>query len=202
MVITDVIVPTIPVSELLHAYASGRFPMCHEDGELWWHDPDPRAIFPLDRVAPNARLQRLMRSCRFRVQRVSNALDLDAVITGCADRPETWIDERIKASYGELYQAGHVLAFEVFEGDERVGGIYGVVIGSAFFGESMFNRAPSAGKVVFHALVEHLKQSGCTLFDTQYINPFTASLGAVEVPRTEYLAMLNKAIHQASSILA
>ncbi|MBX2978904.1 MAG: leucyl/phenylalanyl-tRNA--protein transferase [Flavobacteriales bacterium] len=202
MVIPDVIVPTIPVAELLHAYASGRFPMCHEDGELWWHDPDPRAIFPLDRVAPNARLQRLMRSGRFHVQRVCNALDLDAVITGCADRPETWIDERIKASYVQLFQAGHLLAFEVFEGDERVGGIYGVVIGSAFFGESMFNRAPNAGKVVFHALVEHLKQSGCTLFDTQYINPFTASLGAVEVPRTEYLAMLNKAIHQASSILA
>ncbi|MBL8010923.1 MAG: leucyl/phenylalanyl-tRNA--protein transferase [Flavobacteriales bacterium] len=185
-------VPVIPVHVLMAAYAAGRFPMAHADGELYWHDPDPRAVFDLDAVRPNARLARLMRNAGFHVTRDEA---FTAVVDACAERPETWIDARIRATYAQLHRAGHAHSVEVWatEGTGTralVGGIYGVALGGAFFGESLFHRRPNAGKVAFHALAGHLRQRGFTLLDSQYLNPFTASLGAVEVPRARFLRML------------
>lgn len=185
------LVPTIPVDALLEAYAQGRFPMCHEDGALYWHDPDPRAVFPLDSVLPNARMIRAMRSPR---NRVTVDAAFDKVLRACADREDTWLDGRLIASYNALHVAGYAHSVEVWQKGTLVGGIYGVALGGAFFAESMFNRVSNAGKIAFHTLVQKLRTAGYVLIDTQYINPFTASLGAVEIPRAEFLKLLARAL--------
>jgi leucyl/phenylalanyl-tRNA--protein transferase len=184
---------TISVDVLVDAYRHGRFLMSHRDGHLYWHDPDPRAVFPLETVHPNRRLQRLIRSGRYRT---SFNTAFHEVITACADRDDTWIDHRIVASYEQLHRTGHAQSVETWHRDQLVGGLYGVSIGGAFFAESMFSHMPSAGKVAFHALVDALRRAGYTLLDTQYINPFTAALGAVEVPRSDF----RSALAQAASI--
>lgn len=181
----------IPVKVLLEAYSLGRFPMCHEDGELYWHDPDPRAIFPLDRVRPNVRLQRALRSSGFRIE---HDTAFDQVIRACADREETWIDERIIGSFMGLHLAGYAHSVECWWGDELVGGIYGVALCGAFFGESMFSRRTNAGKAAFFALAEHLQRQGHVLFDSQYINEFTVQLGAVEITRALFRDRLQAAL--------
>ena len=181
----------IPPEILVKAYRKGLFPMCHEDGELYWHDPDPRAVFPLDTLDPDRRTARIIRSGRFTITRDSAFAE---VIAACAEREDTWIDERIKASYVALHLAGHAHSMEAWEGQELVGGIYGVAVGGAFFGESMFSRASNAGKVAFHALVAHLRVRGFVLFDSQYINDFTAQLGAVEHPRERFKQDLKAAL--------
>ena len=182
---------TIPVPVLLEAYGEGRFPMCHDDGELYWHDPDPRAVFPLDHLVPNARLERVIRNGRFRTT-VDAAFP--AVIAACADRSETWIDPHIQATYIAMHGAGHAHSVETWVGEELVGGIYGVSLKGAFFGESMFSRQSNASKVAFHALVRHLKECGHVLFDTQYLNDFTRQLGAVEIPRHTFREQLQQAL--------
>jgi leucyl/phenylalanyl-tRNA--protein transferase len=156
--------------------------MCHEDGEIHWHDPDPRAVFPLAELRPDAVSARQVRSGRYHC-----TLDraFEDVIRACADRSETWLDERLIRSYIPLHAAGHAHSVECWEGDRLAGGIYGISIGSAFFGESMFGRQ-NAGRIAFHHLASRLQWAGYTLFDTQYINPFTASLGALEIPRSEF----------------
>jgi leucyl/phenylalanyl-tRNA--protein transferase len=183
-------VPTILVDALLDGYRRGRFPMCHEDGEIYWHDPDPRAVFPLATLQPDAVTARQVRSGRYRC-----TLDtaFEQVIRSCADRPETWLDERMIRSYIALHEAGHAHSVECWAGDQLVGGIYGVSLGAAFFGESMFGRQ-NAGKVAFHSLAGRLQQAGYLLFDTQYINPFTAHLGATEVPRAQFRRSLATAL--------
>ncbi|MBP8878526.1 MAG: leucyl/phenylalanyl-tRNA--protein transferase, partial [Flavobacteriales bacterium] len=183
-------VPIIPVPALIEAYAQGRFPMCHDDGELYWHDPDPRAVFPLGSIQPNARLRRALRKCNFSI---SMDRDLESVIRGCADREETWIDQRVIGSYIALHKAGYVHSVEVTTDQKLVGGIYGVALGGAFFGESMFSRRSHAGKAAFFALVQHLNAKGFVLFDSQYINAFTEQLGAVEIPRSEFRSRLQQA---------
>jgi leucyl/phenylalanyl-tRNA--protein transferase len=185
----------IPVEVLLSAYSKGRFPMCHEDGELYWHDPDPRAIFPLDAIRPNARLKRQLRAEGFGIT-MDKAFN--AVITACADREETWIDPRIIASYQALHEAGFAHSVETWRDGQLVGGIYGVGLKAAFFGESMFSRVDHASKAAFHALVEHLKANEFGLFDSQYINPFTQQLGAIEIPRKEFRKLLAWALSDAA----
>jgi leucyl/phenylalanyl-tRNA--protein transferase len=165
--------------------------MCHEDGELYWHDPDPRAVFTLDTLEPDRRTARIIRSGRFTITRDKAFAE---VIAACAEREDTWIDERIKASYVALHRAGHAHSMEAWQDQELVGGIYGVAVGGAFFGESMFTRASNAGKVAFHALVAHLRERGFVLFDSQYINDFTAQLGAVEHPRERFRQDLKAAL--------
>ncbi len=184
------VVATIPVDVLLAAYRQGVFPMAHEDGELYWHEPDPRAIFDLPGLAPDRTTTRILRSNRF-----TTTIDraFTHVIDACADREETWIDPRIRASYVQLHEAGHAHSVEVWTGDELAGGIYGVAIGGAFFGESMFG-ANNAGKVAFYSLVDHLRKQGFMLFDTQYINDFTTTLGAKEITRADFLLTLKQAI--------
>lgn len=181
----------IPPEILVKAYRKGLFPMCHEDGELYWHDPDPRAVFTLDTLEPDRRTARIIRSGRFTITRDKAFAE---VIAACAEREDTWIDERIKASYVALHRAGHAHSMEAWQDQELVGGIYGVAVGGAFFGESMFTRASNAGKVAFHALVAHLRERGFVLFDSQYINDFTAQLGAVEHPRERFRQDLKAAL--------
>jgi leucyl/phenylalanyl-tRNA---protein transferase len=183
--------PAIPPQLLLTAYRNGLFPMAHEDGELYWHDPDPRAVFPLKAIQPDERTARHLRSARLGI---TFDRAFEQVVRACAEREETWIDERIIRSYHALHALGQGHSLEVWEGEELVGGIYGVAIGGAFFGESMFNRRNNMGKVAFHALVRHLQQRGYVLFDSQYINPFTAQLGAVEIPRRQYREELDHAL--------
>lgn len=182
---------SIPVSDLLGAYSNGCFPMCHEDGELYWHDPDPRAVFPLKGLAPNQRLKRAFRSAGFRI---THDEAFGSVIAACADREETWIDPRIMASFVALHKAGHAHSVEAWLGPELVGGIYGVALKGAFFGESMFSKRTNAGKAAFFSLVAHLQSRGHVLFDTQYINDFTAQLGAVEIPRALFRDRLEAAL--------
>ena len=181
----------IPPEILVKAYTKGLFPMCHEDGELYWYDPDPRAVFPLDTLAPDRRTARIIRSGRFTITRDSAFAE---VIAACAEREDTWIDERIKASYVALHLAGHAHSVEAWQDQELVGGIYGVALGGTFFGESMFTRASNAGKVAFHALVAHLCVRGFVLFDSQYINDFTSQLGAVEHSREGFKQDLKAAL--------
>ncbi len=182
----------IPAQLLLHAYRSGIFPMAHDDGELYWHDPDPRAIFPLHELKPDKKTRQQLRSDRFKI---TIDRDLEFVIRACADREETWIDERIVQSFLELHRLGFAHSVEVWIESRIVGGIYGVSIGKAFFGESMFNSIGNMGKVAFHALVDLLKKNDFLLFDTQYINDFTAKLGAIEISRNEYQQRLAEALN-------
>lgn len=181
----------IPVAELVLAYSEGRFPMCHDDGELYWHDPDPRAVFSLEGLTANARAQRAFRQAGFTFTRDQA---FDRVIRGCADREESWIDERIIASFQALHAAGYAHSVETWEGDDLVGGIYGVALRGAFFGESMFSRRTNAGKAAFFALVRRLQERGFKLFDTQYINAFTAQLGAIEITRALFRDRLDAAL--------
>ena len=177
--------PVLSADLLLRAYEQGWFPMRHEDGEHYWHDPDPRAIFQLDALRPDRTTRRLLRSGRFRCT-INEAFE--RVIRACADpalptHEGTWISEEMILAYTGLQRAGRAASVEVWENDELVGGIYGVHLGGAFFGESMFSRVSGASRIAFHHLVAHLQARGFILFDTQYINPHTALLGAIEIPR-------------------
>ena len=184
---------------LLRAYSIGMFPMAEgaDDPTLFWVDPDLRGIFPLDRMKVSKSLARTIRSDVYDV-RINE--DFEAVIDGCAamtpDRPNTWINQRIRKLYRDLFDFGFVHTVEVFSGQERVGGLYGVKIGAAFFGESMFHRATDASKVGLMHLAARLRAGGFRLLDTQFVTPHLARLGAVEVPRDAYHLLLDAAIGQ------
>jgi leucyl/phenylalanyl-tRNA--protein transferase len=182
---------------LLRAYSIGMFPMAEgaEDPTLFWVDPDLRGVFPLDRMIISKSLAKTLRSDVYEV-RIDE--DFEAVIDGCAamtpDRPNTWINQRIRKLYRDLFDFGFVHTVEVFAGGERVGGLYGVKIGAAFFGESMFHRATDASKVALMHLAARLRAGGFRLLDTQFVTPHLATLGAIEVPREAYHLMLDDAI--------
>jgi leucyl/phenylalanyl-tRNA--protein transferase len=184
--------PTLSADLLLAAYVQGLFPMADHDGAVHWYTADPRAVFPLESIRPNARFRRFLRSAGFRY-----TLDeaFEEVIGQCASlHGDSWISPELEEVYIALHRAGHAHSVETWAGDELVGGIYGVHLGSAFFGESMFSTRPNGSKAAFHFLAEHLRQRGFTLFDSQFINDHTASLGAVEIPKAEYLVRLRKAL--------
>lgn len=183
--------PLLTADLLLRAYAQGWFPMLHEDDQHHWHDPDPRALIPLEAIQPNATMQRVIRSGRFRCT-IDQAFG--NVMRACADRETTWISEEMIDAYVELHRMGHAHSVEAWRGDAMAGGMYGVQFAGAFFGESMFSRESNAGKLAFHHLADHLRAHGFTLFDTQYINDFTRSLGAIEVPRVEFRKQLAAAL--------
>jgi leucyl/phenylalanyl-tRNA--protein transferase len=182
---------------LLKAYACGIFPMAEsaEDPALYWIEPDMRGIIPLDGFHVAARLARTVRSTPFTVW-VDR--DFDAVIDGCAeakpDRGRTWINERIRKIYRSLYDHGHCHSVEVYDGDSLVGGLYGVSLGQAFFGESMFHRARDASKIALVHLVARLRAGGYRLLDTQYVTDHLKTFGTVEVPKRRYHRMLEDAI--------
>jgi leucyl/phenylalanyl-tRNA--protein transferase len=182
---------------LLRAYACGIFPMAEsaEDPTLFWVEPEMRGVIPLDGFRIASRLARTVRSDAFTVT-VDTAFK--AVISGCAapqpGRADTWINKRIRDLYIGLYQLGHAHSVEVWENTELVGGLYGVNLGRAFFGESMFHRARDASKVALVHLVARLIAGGFELLDTQYVTEHLRSFGAVEISRRRYCALLDKAI--------
>jgi leucyl/phenylalanyl-tRNA--protein transferase len=187
---------------LLRAYAIGMFPMSEgaDDPSVFWVDPDLRGIFPLDKMIVSKSLAKVIRSDRYEV-RVDD--DFDAVIDGCAeyspDRHNTWINKRIRKLYRDLYDFGFVHTVETFLDGQRVGGLYGVKIGAAFFGESMYHRTTDASKVALMHLVARLRAGGFRLLDTQFITPHLTTLGAVEVPRDAYHGMLDDAIRRSGN---
>lgn len=180
-------------SLLVAAYEAGYFPMAMDDGALRWYSPDPRGILPLDRFHTPRRLQRIVRSRRFEVT-VNKAFR--DVVAGCAgDREEgTWINSEIIDGCCALYDRRLAHSVEVWQGTELAGGLYGVALRGAFFGESMFHRVSDASKVALFALVMRLRARGFRLLDIQWLTPFLASCGATDIPREEYLDRLQDAL--------
>jgi leucyl/phenylalanyl-tRNA---protein transferase len=179
---------------LVSAYTSGWFPMAVEPGVIRWYSPDPRGIIPLDTFRAPKRLGRVMRQGRFET-RVDS--DFPAVIRACADRQDdegSWIDEEIVASYCALHDAGIAHSVETWQDGALVGGLYGIAIGGAFFGESMFHRVTDASKVALVTLVERLRERNYRLLDTQWVTDHLLQFGAIEIPRRRYLRLLNEAI--------
>lgn len=178
---------------LLQAYRIGVFPMSesrHSD-DVFWVDPKLRGILPLDGFHISRSLRRTLLRGTYRVS-VDTAFD--AVVTGCADREETWINGTIFDLYTQLFARGTAHSVEVWQGTSLVGGVYGVAIGAAFFGESMFSRADNASKVALAYLTDRLARCGFQLFDTQFITPHLATLGGVEIPRAQYQRLLREAV--------
>jgi len=176
---------------LLSAYASGLFPMALDSGEIGWFAPDPRGVIPLDGFHIPKGLRRVLKKRPFEIRVDTAFLN---VIEGCADREETWISETILRSYLELHRLGQAHSVEAWQDGELVGGLYGVRLRGAFFGESMFSRVSEASKVCLVALVERLKCGGFVLLDTQWNNSHLAQFGCEEIEREEYAAMLAEAM--------
>jgi leucyl/phenylalanyl-tRNA--protein transferase len=185
---------------LVRAYREGIFPMALEDGAIGWFSPDPRGILPLAAVHVPARLARAMRSGRFEVA-VDRAFE--AVMRACAERPEegTWISEEIIESYLALHRLGMAHSVEAWTADRLVGGLYGVHLGGAFFGESMFHRATDASKAALMGLVDRLQRRGFLLLDIQWVTPHLEQFGAIEIPRVDYLIRLRRALAKDCSFL-
>ncbi|HTP13127.1 MAG TPA: leucyl/phenylalanyl-tRNA--protein transferase [Bacteroidota bacterium] len=177
---------------LLAAYANGYFPMADpKTGEIGWYSPDPRTIFELGTFKVPRSLRQTIRKGTFEL-RINR--EFEKVMRGCANRKETWISEDIIASYVRLHQLGYAHSVETWKGETLAGGLYGVAVGGAFFGESMFSVERDASKVALVALVERMKERGYRLLDTQYTTPHLAMFGAREIPRAEYLRRLEKAV--------
>lgn len=184
---------------MLHGYASGVFPMAdaRDDDDLYWVEPRIRAILPLDGFHLSRSLAKRLRSNRFRV---TADTAFAGVLAGCADREETWINRPIERAMLALFDRGFAHSIEVWLKEELVGGVYGVALGRAFFGESMFSRATDASKVALAWLVARLKVGGFTLLDCQFMTSHLASLGAVDVPRKTYVGLLGEALARAGPL--
>ncbi|APF37581.1 MULTISPECIES: leucyl/phenylalanyl-tRNA--protein transferase [Chelatococcus] len=186
---------------LLKAYACGLFPMAESADEpgLFWVEPRERGILPLDDFHLPRRLARSVAADRYEI-RIDG--DFEAVIAGCASaapgRERTWINRRIRSLYGELFDLGHCHTVEVWDDGNLVGGLYGVALGGAFFGESMFHRTRDASKIALVHLVARLRSGGFTLLDTQFVTEHLRQFGATEVPKKKYLQMLQKSITTAA----
>ena len=178
---------------LLRAYSIGVFPMAEsrEAKELFWVEPHERGVFPLDGLVVSRSLAKAARSDRFRV--VADR-DFRGVMRACAERGNTWINDDILRLYGELYDGGRAHSIEAYEGGTLVGGLYGVSLRGAFFGESMFHRARDASKVALVHLVARLRAGGYRLLDTQFLTEHLASLGAVAMPRAAFRLLLAEAM--------
>nr|WP_172327120.1 leucyl/phenylalanyl-tRNA--protein transferase [Mangrovicoccus sp. HB161399] len=178
---------------LLRAYAMGVFPMAEsrDDPEIFWVDPRRRGILPLDGFHISRSLAKTIRRAEFQV---SFDRDFAGVLSCCADREETWINDGIFELYCELHRLGFGHSIEIRDGDALVGGVYGVSLGGAFFGESMFSRRTDASKLALAYLVDRLKGQGFELFDTQFVTPHLRSLGAQEISRRDYRRLLARAL--------
>lgn len=191
--------PPLTPELLVRAYCMGAFPMAQQRdgaGGIDWYSPDPRAVLPLDeRFKVRRSLAKRVRQRPFTITRDAA---FEAVIDACAQpRPgaeETWISDDIIDAYTQLHHAGLAHSVETFDGDELVGGLYGVTLGGAYFGESMFSRRPDASQLCLVHLVEHLRQRGFQLLDVQFPNPHLAQFGLVELPREQYLQRLYEAL--------
>lgn len=180
---------------LLSAYCQGVFPMAHEDGRIYWYDPDPRAIIPLDHFHVSRSLERTIRQQRF-VIRLNTAFT--AVINACSapapGREETWINDDIIQAYTRLHRLGFAHSVEAWQANELVGGLYGVAIGGFFAGESMFSTQTDSSKVALVYLVEHLRRRHFRLLDTQFMTDHLRRFGALEISATEYRQRLGRAL--------
>jgi len=180
--------------DLIYGYINGIFPMADSDGTLYWYSPDPRAIIPLDTYKAHKSLRPLLNKNYFEI-RID--YDFEGVMRGCAiarnDTDDTWISEEIIEAYTGLNGLGLAHSVEAYLDNKLVGGLYGVSIGAAFFGESMFYTQPNASKVAFHYLIQTLRQQGFELLDTQFINDNVKRFGAIEIPKANYLNLLRKA---------
>jgi len=183
---------------LLHGYSIGIFPMAEhrDDKDVFWVDPKRRGVMPLDQFHISRSLARRMRRADYHI---SIDTDFYGVVRGCADRPDTWISADIFHHYNVLHQRGQAHSLEVWENETLIGGVYGVVLGAAYFGESMFSRRTDASKIALAYLVDHLKMAGFTLFDTQFRTDHLESLGGVVITRAEYHRQLQRAIDAPAS---
>lgn len=186
--------PPITPDLLLHAYRLGVFPMSEggDNDQIFWVEPEWRGILPLDGFHISRSLARAIRKGDYSIH-----LDRDfaGVLDACADRAETWINPEIRALYLDLHRLGHAHSLEVRDcGDALIGGVYGVAMGAAFFGESMFSRRANASKIALAYLVDHLRGNGFQLLDTQFVTDHLLTLGAIEISRDEYLQRLAQAI--------
>ena len=181
---------------LIQAYSSGAFPMAdpEEDNQIYWHTPQMRGVIPLDdRFKVSKNLKRLYKKDKFDLYINRN---FDQVIDYCRSlrEDETWISDEILDAYKQLHEGGFAHSFEVYEKGKLVGGLYGVSIGKAFFGESMFHLVTDASKIALVFLVEFLREHNFLLLDTQYLNPHIAQFGAYEITHQEYIKLLRRAI--------
>lgn len=194
---SDPYTTTLTPDMILGAYAHGIFPMAEsaDSPDLFWVDPELRGIIPLDGLHISKSLRKALNKKDYEVR-----LDYDfqTVIENCAapmrDREETWINPEIKSLYGELFQRGFCHTVEIWRDDQMIGGLYGLALGGAFFGESMFHRATNASKFALVELVNHLNAKGFTLLDTQFTTPHLETLGAIEITREQYQARLAQAL--------
>lgn len=194
---TDGLTPEL----LLRAYAMGVFPMAEsrDDPELFWVDPRRRGIFPLDGFHISRSLARAIRRDDYIVSVDTN---FSETVQGCAERSETWINREIFDLYLRLHEMGYAHSLEVRDSSGLIGGVYGVTLGTAFFGESMFSRRTNASKIALAYLVDRLRRAGFTLFDTQFLTSHLQSLGAIEIGRDTYHARLKEALKTRAEFLS
>jgi leucyl/phenylalanyl-tRNA---protein transferase len=191
--------PRLTPEILLRAYAEGLFPMAERRGDptLYWVSPEKRGVIPLGNFHIPKRLARTVRSGRFTV--TSDQAFRDVMLACAASAPgreESWINDEILRLYTALHAGGHAHSVECWQNGELVGGLYGVRLGGAFFGESMFSRARDASKVALVYLVDALQRGSFTLLDTQFITAHLTQFGAIEIPRPQYLSLLNQALNR------
>ncbi|MEN9959682.1 MAG: hypothetical protein RLZZ474_1926 [Bacteroidota bacterium] len=190
---------SLTAEALIYAYTSGVFPMAEADGTIYWYRPDPRAIIPIDTYKPSKSLKPILNRGQFEV-RINT--QFETVMRACAAprayEQETWISEEIIQAYVDLHVMGFAHSVEVYEQGDLVGGLYGVHIGSVFFGESMFMKVSNASKVAFHYLIEILRANAFGLLDTQFMNDNVQRYGAIEIKRSQYEKLLAKALMKAS----
>ena len=192
---------TLTPEILLHGYSIGIFPMSDSrvDPDIFWVDPRKRGLLPISKFHISKSLAKRMRKTELHV---SVNRDFSGVVDGCADREDTWINAEIRGLYLALHSEGHAHSLEVWDKDELVGGVYGVSLGAAFFGESMFSRQSNASKMALACLTEMLGRGGYTLFDTQFITDHLASLGGFEIDRGKYHQLLDAALAKPAKFLA
>jgi leucyl/phenylalanyl-tRNA--protein transferase len=185
----------INTDNILNGYINGIFPMAESDGTIYWYSPNPRAVIPIETYKPSKSLRPVLNKKYFEIR--INA-DFEGVMRGCSEprahEPGTWISESIISSYTALHQLGYAHSVESYRDGKLAGGLYGVSINGVFFGESMFSRESNASKVAFHYLMQILKLNRFALLDTQFINDNVLRYGAIEIPRDEYLVLLQKAL--------
>lgn len=186
---------------LLKGYAGGVFPMAHaaDDPQLYWFDPPRRGILPVGRVHAS---RSLIRSLARGGWSADASPDFDTIVAACANRPETWINAPLRRLYRDLHAAGHAHALAVMQDGELAGGIFGVTLAGAFFGESMFSTRTNGSKMALVWISDHLARCGFTLFDTQYLTPHLASMGGVEISRRQYRARLSQALSRRADFRA